>query len=160
MVTLRIWLPSRAVGQAIGYCSVAVSSPWGDAYASVRAVQPDVRFPRRVTANFGDDVKATGADTRHRWMFRRLDESRVLRMWDQFKGDIASQWDEKPAAHNDHCFHICHRLLLAGQGFDTDDASPASFTQRAKNEQLLAMLAKSHNALASYADAYAKVEHW
>lgn len=160
MVTLRIWLPSPAKGQEIGYCSVSVSSPWGDTYASVRAVQPDIRFPDLVTANFADDVKAMGADTRHRWMYRRLDESRVLRMWDQFKGNIASLWDEKHSAHNNHCFYICHRLLLAGQGFDTDDASPASFTERAKNEQVLAMLAKSANTLSSYAEVYAKVDHW
>ena len=81
-------------------------------------------------------------------------------MWDQFKGDIASQWDEKPDAHNDHCFHICHRLLIAGQGFETDDASPASFTQRAKSEQMLSMLARTYSTLASQADVYLKIDHW
>ena len=160
MVILRIWLPSRTVGQEIGYSSIAVNSPWGDAYASVRAVKRDPRHPELVTANLVDDMKVAGGDTRHRWQFRRLDESRVLRMWDQFKGDIANQWNEKPGARNEHCFHICHRILLAGQGFETDDASPASLTHRAKSEQVLAMLARTHSTLAAQADGYLKIDHW
>ena len=157
MVILRIWLPSRKIPGSKGFSSIDVDSPSGSTYMSVRPVDPGKdRLLKTPTATLADDIEAEGGDTPHLWRFRNLDEARMMRVWDQFKGLGAAKW-KNDATEN--CFHFCDMVLAAGQGVDVEAFSGASLTNRAKGALHLATLAFSHTTLAARAEDYLKVRH-
>ena len=70
-----------------GFSSIDVDSPSGSTYMSVRPVDPkEDRLLKTPTATLADDIEAEGGDTPHLWRFRNLDEARMMRIWDQFRG--------------------------------------------------------------------------
>lgn len=160
MVTLRIWQPSHKQPGSRGYCSLTLDAACGVAYVSVRPAPTDAPGERgggRSFATLADDIAAEGGDTPHQWRFRNLDEARMLRVWDQFKGLAAAH---STSGHRDNCFHFCDMLLAAGQGVDVEAFSGAALRNRAQGALHLATLAVTHATLAAHAEDYLKVRHF
>lgn len=157
MVILRIWRPTHKKPGSAGFSSLDVDGPPGSTYMSVRPVDPkDDRMLKTPTATLADDIEAEGGDTPHLWRFRYLDEARMMRVWDQFKGLAAARW-KSDATEN--CFHFCDMVLAAGQGVDVEAFSGASLRNRAKGALHLSTLAFTHGLLAAHAEDYLKVRH-
>ncbi len=158
MVILRIWYPERADRLHAGYSSIQISGPTGAAYMSLRPVKSDANTtPHGRTASLADDVKAEGAEPQHVWNFSRLDEKRMLVIWDQHIG-IHLKADAKLASHD--CFQFCDKILLAGQGVVVDALATSSLTDRAHGALRTSTLALTALQLAARADEYLKVKHW
>lgn len=159
MVTLRIWYPSRHNGFGPGSSSLAINSVWGRAYISTRPVKSgDTR--RRMdtpTATLNDDIEAEGEDARNIWIYQRLDEGRMLRLWSGLQSGVPAIWKQnEPSAS----FHMCDMILAAGRGYDVEETPLSSATGRARGTTELATLASSYLQMAAHAEHYMKVEHW
>ena len=160
MVLLRIWSPLSSKENLTGYSSILLNNPHGSAYMSVRALK--VTEGNRVlyrSATLADDIEAAGADTLLTWKFTRLDEARMLRIWDQYRTTVSVEMREVADAKK-KCFSFCDWAIAAGRGFDVNEPSVASFKKRAEGALCKATLANSYAALAGRADHYLKFERW
>lgn len=156
MVILRIWPPSPVHGTSIGFASLEVSGT----YMSVRPLKPETLLTRRSqNATLADDVKGEAVDTPPTWVFTRLNEARMMRTWEQFKGDVATDWNGDAVARN-NCFRFSDMVLAAGRGVAVDSISGESLTARAEAALALATLSTDHAGLSGRAEHYLKVEHW
>ena len=158
MVVLRIWYPARPGGPNPGFSSLYVSSAKRSAYMSVRPVTDNAnRGPEATTATLADDVKAEDGDTPYLWTYTKMDEARVLRAWDQFKGPLKLHAKNRK---RENCFRVCDMLLAIGRGHEIEPTATGSLTDQAKASTLLAALALNRIALAANAERYLKFEHW
>jgi hypothetical protein len=158
MVTLRIWYPRTIDRLKVGFSSIEIGGPTGAAYMSLRPVKPVGRgSPHARTASLADDVKAEGGDTSHVWLFTRLNEKRMLGLWDQHIG-IQLSADAKIASHD--CFQFCDKMLAAGRGVVVDALTASSLTERALGARYTQSLATTALDLAARADQYLKLSHW
>jgi hypothetical protein len=158
MVTLRIWYPSRANGFGPGSCSLAIAGEWGAGYISTRPVKHDPTRPRdTATATLIDDLQAEGGETRHMWLFHRLDENRMLRLWNTLQSGVPATWK---TANSEASFHMCDMILATGRGIDVEEDPGVSFDARATGTIELATLANSGAEMAAHASHYLKIEHW
>lgn len=158
MVVLRIWYPMRPDGPNPGFASLYVSSAKRSAYMSVRPIKDKVnRGPEAMTATLADDVEAEGRDTPYLWTYTKMDEAKVLRAWDQFKGPLAIHAKNRK---RENSFRVCDMLLAIGRGLEIGPTATGSLTEQAKASTLFAALAINRIALASNAERYLKFEHW
>lgn len=158
MVTLRIWYPRTIDRLKVGFSSIEIGGPYGAAYMSLRPVKSDRRgSPHARTASLADDVKAEGGETSHVWLFTRLNEKRMLGLWDQHIG-IQLTDDAKIASHD--CFQFCDKMLAAGRGVVVDALTASSLTERALGARYTQSLATTALELAARADQYLKLSHW
>lgn len=156
MVILRIWPPPPSNRESIGFASLEVSG----AYMSVRPLKPeDLRSRRSKTATLEDDIEGDALDTPPTWVFTRLNEARMMRTWEYFKGDVATDWNGKAVARN-NCFRFCDMVLAAGRGVAIESLSGESLTRRAQAALELATLSTDDVGLSGRAEHYLKVEHW
>jgi hypothetical protein len=158
MVTLRIWYPSRFNKFSAGSSSITIDGVRGAAYASTRPVGKEKLEARMFrTATLDDDIEAEGTDTQAVWLFRNLDEGRMLRLWSAMMGTVVNDAD---LYSPDTSFRTSDMLLAAGRGIAVDDATGTSYTQRAQGDTVMVNLAASCGALSIRADRYLKFEHW
>ena len=156
MVILRIWPPPPSDRHSIGFASLEVSGT----YISVRPVKPEVAFTRRTkTATLADDIEGDALDTPPTWVYTRLNESVMVRTWERFKGDVATDWNGHAVARN-NCFRFCDMLLAAGRGVAIELVSGESLRRRAEAALELATLSTNQVGLSGRAEHYLKVEHW
>ena len=127
---------------------------------SVRPLKPeDLRSRRSKTATLEDDIEGDALDTPPTWVFTRLNEARMMRTWEYFKGDVATDWNGKAVARN-NCFRFCDMVLAAGRGVAIESLSGESLTRRAQAALELATLSTDDVGLSGRAEHYLKVEHW
>lgn len=127
---------------------------------SVRPLKSEEILARRSNnATLADDVKGEALDTPPTWVFTRLHEARMMRTWEQFKGDVATDWNGLTVARN-NCFRFTDMVLAAGRGVAIDSISGDSLTTRAKAALVLATLSTDGTGLFGRAEHYLKVEHW
>jgi hypothetical protein len=160
MVVLRIWYPLRPDGPNPGFASLYVSSAKRAAYMSVRPVKDSTnRGPEAMTATLADDVKAEGRDTPYLWTYTRMDEARILRAWDQFKGPLALH---SKTRKRENSFRVCDMLLAIGRGYQADGGlhRAGTLTDQAEAPIRFAGLALNRIALSANAERYLKFEHW
>ena len=160
MVILRVWTPLSSKEKPTGYASIALSNVQGGAYMSVRAVKATDHGREIVrSATLGDDVDAAGAEAVLTWKFTRLNEARMLRIWDQYRTATSVEMREFADART-RCFLFCDWALAAGRGYEVDEPSAAPLRRRAQGALIMSTLANSHSALASRADHYLTFERW
>ena len=136
-----------------------ITGSWGEDYLSTRVVKRAADSIHGTgNATLGEDMEAEGGDTRSIWIFRRLDEQRMLRIWGGLRGNAADNAHQQSAGETS--FRTSDMVLCAGRGYELDGDPAASFTDRAKGSLVLAGAASSGGALASRAEHYIKVEHW
>jgi len=158
MVVLRIWYPLRPDGPNPGFASLYVSSAKRAAYMSVRPVKDTAnRGPEAMTATLADDVKAEGRDTPYLWTYTRMDEARILRAWDQFKGPLALH---SKTRKRENSFRVCDMLLAIGRGHEIEPTATGTLTDQAEAPIRFAALAINRIALSANAERYLKFEHW
>ena len=156
MVILRIWPPSPLNKNSMGFSSLEVSGT----YMSVRPLKPeDQRKRGENNATLADDVEAEKFDTPPTWVFTRLNERAMVRTWEQFKGDVATDWNGHAVARN-NCFRFTDMVLAAGRGVAVDSISGESLSRRAEAALALATLSTDETGLSRRAEHYLKVEHW
>ena len=156
MVILRIWPPLPTQRHSIGFASLEVS----DTYMSVRPLPPLAALSRRSkTATLADEIEGDALDTPPTWVFRRLNEASMVRTWERFKGDVATDWNGHAVARN-NCFRFCDMVLAAGRGIAIDSISGESLTKRAQAALELATLSTDDVGLSGRAEHYLKVERW
>lgn len=158
MVTLRIWYPSLANKFGPGSSSVLIHGVEGGAYVSTRPVKQGSGQARRTrTATLADDLEAEGGDTLFTWLFRHLDEGRMLRLWSSMQGNLTTDAETYAPETS---FRTSDMILAAGRGIDVEDNSSSAFAARARGRKTVATLAPSCGALGTRADNYLEVEHW
>ena len=114
---------------------------------------------RLQTATLEDDVEAEGVMLPPMWVYTRLNEAVMVRVWDQYKGDVATDWNGKNSYQN-NCFRFCDMVMAAGQGHAIDTKSHESLSRRAAGSLQMATLATSDAALSERAEHYLKVQLW
>lgn len=130
----------------------------GSAYASTRPVEQETGEARMMrTATLDDDIDAEGTDTQVVWLFRRLDEGRMLRLWSKMEANIVNA---KELYSPTTSFRTSDMLLAAGRGIMVEADLGASFAERARGDTVLVNLADSCAELATLADNYLQIEHW
>ncbi len=135
-----------------------ISGNWGDDYLSTRIVKREAgQIQGNGNATLAEDLEAEGGDTRQIWLFQRLDEVRMLRMWGHLRGNAATNMQKRDAENS---FRTMDMVLAAGRGFDVEPNPGATATGRGKGMLALAGVATSGSALASRAEHYLKSEHW
>lgn len=135
-----------------------VDGVWGTDYLSTRIIKPKAGTVHHSgNATLADDLEAEGGDTVNKWIFRHLDEVRMVRMWGTLRGNAASNMQKTPAETS---FRTTDMVLAAGRGFDVEPNSAASFKSRAKAMLALSGVAATGSALRSRAEHYLKAEHW
>lgn len=136
-----------------------IAGSWGEDYLSTRVIK---RAPGTIhgtgNATLAEDMEAEGGDTRSIWIFRRLDEQRMLSLWGGLRGNAADNAHQQNPG--EMSFRTSDMVLCAGRGYELDGDPAASFSDRAKGSLILAGVASSGGALASRAEHYIKVEHW
>ena len=161
MVTLRIWHPTRLLAHSRGSSAITVDGVWGAAHMSTRPLEGGPLNPRRKESpntTLAEDIEAEGADTQHIWLFRRMDESRMLRMWSTLKDAVALV---SRAKYEDATgFQSSDLIMAAGRGLDVETYPVATATRRAEAMTFMATAAANSRQLQSRADHYAQVEHW
>ena len=158
MVILRIWTASAANKYGPGSSSLLIDGVWGTDYLSTRIVKPQPGTVHHSgNATLADDLEAEGGDTTNKWIFRRLDEARMVRMWSTLRGNVASNIQKKPSETS---FRITDMVLAAGRGIEVEPNSAAGFERRAKAMLVLSGVATTGSALRSRAEHYLKAEHW
>lgn len=166
MVTLRIWHPSLSNKAAVGSSALTIASVWGGAHISIRPTAAKAADPRKPSApgreayvsTLDEDIAAEGHDTRHIWLFHRLDECRMLRLWGGLKDNVV-------AAHSGRfdptsTFRVADLVLAAGRGIDVETHPIATLTSRARGLAFAANVAANYVQLQARADICAQVEHW
>lgn len=135
-----------------------IDGVWGSNYLSTRVVKrkPGV-IHHSGNATLADDLEAEGGDTDERWIFRHLDEVRMLRMWGALRGNAASNLQKNAAEAS---FRTTDMVLAAGRGHNVEPNPAATFASRAKASLVLAGAANSGGALSARAEHYQKVELW
>lgn len=111
------------------------------------------------SATFHDDIEAAGTETTLAWKFTRLNEARMLRIWEQYQTTTTLEMREFAEARK-KCFSFCDWALAAGRGYEVESPSAAPLKKRAEGAVLMATIANTHGALAGRADHYMKVERW
>lgn len=159
MVTLRIWYPRTLDRLKVGFSSIEIGGPTGAAYMSVRPVKHEGKGGSAYvrTASLADDIKGEGGDTEHVWLFTRLNEKRMLGVWDQHIGMRLEQ-NTLVASHD--CFQFCDKMLAAGRGVVVDALTASNLTERALGARYTQSLATTALELAARADQYLKLSHW
>ncbi|MBC7708692.1 MAG: hypothetical protein H7203_01415 [Rhizobacter sp.] len=166
MVTLRIWFPSYdskakqiADWQIFGGSScLTIDGVWGHAHISTRPLPEtnnasDVARPNTLA----DDIKAAGGDTQHQWLFRHLDECRMVRFW----GTVSSSMVSDPAGYSAATsFRTCDGVLAAGRGIAVESNPGLRLADRAQGFSTTAALASTFGDLGRRADHYLQVDHW
>ena len=136
-----------------------IAGSWGEDYLSTRVVKRAAGSMNATgNATFAEDMEAEGGDTRLIWIFRRLDEQRMLSLWGGLRGNAADNAHQQNPSETS--FRTSDMVICAGRGYELDGDPAASFTDRAKGSLVLAGVASSGGALASRAEHYIKVEHW
>lgn len=159
MVTLRIWYPSRFNKFGPGSSSITVDGVRGSAYANTRPVK-DAGAEARMfrTATLDDDIEAEGGvDTNAVWLFRKLDEARMLRLWSSMQGSVVIDPDSYSPESS---FRTSDMLLAAGRGITVEGTLGARYRDRARGDIALAQAASNCGELAARADRYLHFEHW
>lgn len=166
MVTLRIWFPSYgsnarkiADWEKLGGSScLTVDSVWGHAHISTRPL-PETQnasdFARLNT--LADDIRAAGGDTQHQWLFRHLDECRMVRFWGAVASSIVSDPTGYSAATS---FRMCDMVLAAGRGIAVESNPGLGSADRAHGFATSVGLASTFVDLGGRADHYLQVDHW
>ena len=166
MVTLRIWFPSYdskakqlADWELFGGSScLTIDGVWGHAHISTRPLpgtQNTSDFARLNT--LADDIKAAGGDTQHQWLFRHLDECRMVSFWGAVSSSIVSDPTGYSAATS---FRMCDMVLAAGRGIAVESNPGLRLTDRARGFATSAALASSFVDLGGRAEHYLQVDHW
>ncbi len=158
MVTLRIWTPDLSATD-IGHASLMIAGAYGARYISVwREDSVDKVTGRDGSVTLPDDVKARGGrDAPNHWHFSRLDENRMIGLWDRLRGGRSLQWSRTLMTN---CFWITDMFINAGQGFPVEDNPGWALSERASVSLRMASLAASAVALAAHAHQYEQIEHW
>ena len=160
MVILRIWSPLSSKENVTGYASIFLRHPQGSAYMSLRAVRVKENGKEIVrSATLADDIEAAGTETSLVWKFTRLNEPRMLRIWEQYQTTTTLEMREVAEAKK-KCFSFCDWVLAAGRGYEVESPSAAPLKKRAEGALLMATIANTHGALANRADQYMKFERW
>jgi hypothetical protein len=167
MVILRIWHPSQTGKNRDGSSAISIAGVWGSAHISTR---PRADKSLRLAASSGltandhanttleEDMQAEGRVPPHLWFFTRLDECRMLRLWDQYKHDVADVPPERYLPTTS--FRISDLILSAGRGLDVEGNPVSSFTRQASGMAVAAAVATDFVQLQGRADHMAHVQHW
>ena len=166
MVTLRIWFPSYGSTakqladweKSGGSSCLTIDSVWGHAHISTRPLQDTQNASDFARLNtLADDITAAGGDTQHQWLFRNLDECRMVRFWGAASSSIASDPSSYSAATS---FRMCDMVLAVGRGIAVESNPGLGLTQRAQGFATAVALASTFVDLGGRADHYLQVEHW
>jgi hypothetical protein len=167
MVILRIWHPSQVSRNRDGYSAISIVGVWGAAHISTRPRKDKVQRPGASTGvtatdhantTLEEDMLAEGRVPPHMWFYSRMDESRMLRLWDGMKGDIAEVAPDRylPATS----FRVSDLILAAGRGLAVEESPVASFTRNALGMVTASAVATDFVQLQGRADHMAHVGHW
>ena len=166
MVTLRIWHPSLFNQTAAGSSALTIAGVWGAVHISIRATaakpavagKPLAPGREAYISTLDEDIAAEGSDTRHVWLFHRLDECRMLRLWGSLKDNVLAAHSGRFNATS--TFRVADIVLAAGRGIDVEANPIATLTGRARGLAFAANVAANYVQLQARADMCAQVEHW
>lgn len=159
MVTLRIWLPSQYNATGKGASAITIAGLWGSAHCSTRPLKAKVagQGPSQ-TATLAIDMEAEGPLQPLVWRYRRMDESRMLRLWGSLKEQIHTMHGGTYEASTS--FRTSDLILAAGRGVDIEANPVASFSARARGIAFAKAVATNCFQLQQRADYYMQVAHW
>lgn len=165
MVILRIWHPSQ--NNRAGASAITIAGLWGAAHISTRprkdkTLRPGISSGLTATdhanTTLEQDMEAEGRNPPHMWFFARMDESRMLRMWDSLKAGIADVPPERYLPANS--FRISDLILAAGRGLAVEANPVTSLTGVANGMLTASAVATDFVQLQGRADHMAHVQHW
>ncbi len=166
MVTLRIWFPSYGSATSKladwekfgGSSCLTIDGVWGHAHVSTRPLPATKNASDYARLNtLTDDISAAGGDTEHQWLFRHLDECRMVRYWGTVAGSLAPDPEGYSAETS---FRMCDMVLAAGRGIAVESNPGLGLAARAQGFVAAAGMASSYVDLAGRASQYLEVEHW
>jgi hypothetical protein len=159
MVILRIWLPSQYNTTGKGASAVTITGLWGSAHCSTRPqMAKTIGQGPTQTASLADDMAGEGPLQPLVWRYRRMDESRMLRLWSTMKAQIHTMHggSYEPSTS----FRTSDLILAAGRGIDIEANPVASFSARARGMAFAKAVATNCYQLQQRADYYMQVAHW
>lgn len=159
MVILRIWHPASSDKFGAGSSALTIAGQWGAAHISTRPLK-ETPAHRSTSSTLQDDIDAEGNAKVRLWRFHRMNECRMLGLWNTVKGGMDLSHRAARSYRPATSFRVSDLILAAGRGINVEADAAASLTGRAHAMVVATAVANNFVELEARAEHFEQVEHW